>query len=168
MAGKVTFAASLFYKKRDPKPVSSPTSNWLWQSGTGRRSLQLDSSESCFSGSSEAETSSAAEAAAVLAVARGMGSDRLFFEPSRTSSLVDEAVKTERLQFKGNIAVELDSEDPFSDFRLSMEEVVSANGETKVQWLEEMLCWYLKMNAKSYQAIIVEAFLDLLLSLASS
>ncbi|KAG6522898.1 transcription repressor OFP13-like [Zingiber officinale] len=159
MAGKVTFIASLFYKKRDRNPVSSLTSN----------SLQLDSSDPCFPGSSEAETSSAAEAAAVLAVARGIRSDRLFFEPGRTRSLVDEeAVKTEKLQFKGNIAVELDSDDPFSDFRLSMEEVVLANGETKVQWLEEMLCWYLKMNAKSHQAIIVEAFLDLLLNLASS
>ncbi|KAG6506799.1 hypothetical protein ZIOFF_032129 [Zingiber officinale] len=124
MAGKVTLIASLFYKKRDHNPVSSLTSN----------SLQLDSSDSCFPGSSEAETSSAAEAAAVLAVARGMRSDRLFFEPGRTRSLVDEeAVETEKLQFKGNIAVELDSDDPFSDFRLSMEEVVLANGETKLK-----------------------------------
>ncbi|KAG6509756.1 transcription repressor OFP13-like [Zingiber officinale] len=191
MARKVAFA-SLFFKKRSD--ISSPpTSTWLWPSCKhpttdsfrkedkqcdGNEALyELDSSEPCFSGSSEAEctsfsseseTSSAAEAA-VLAVAHGKGSDRLFFEPGRASSLAEEAAEIEKLQqFKGNFATELDSEDPYLDFRLSMEEVVMANGEMKAQWLEEMLCWYLKMNAKSYHGIIVEAFLDLLLTLASS
>ncbi|XP_074581083.1 uncharacterized protein LOC141837604 [Curcuma longa] len=193
MARKVVFA-SLFFKKREHKPVSPPlTSNWLWpsckhpmtdsfrkedkQCDVNEALYELDSSEPCFSGSSEAEctsfsseseTSSAAAEAAVLAVAYGKGSNRLFFEPGRASSLAEEAAEIERLQFKGNFATELDSEDPYLDFRLSMEEVVMANGEMKVQWLEEMLCWYLKMNEKSYHGIIVEAFLDLLVTLASS
>ncbi|WOL17725.1 transcription repressor OFP13-like [Canna indica] len=195
--GKVAFT-SLFYRKRETSVSTPPTSwlwpsckypmthsfrkEGIQDSDTnevfdGLNSSHLDLSESCFFDSSEtdyksfssaSEASSTAAAEAVEAVAHGIKSDRLFFEPGSTSSIMEETAKAERLlPLKGSIAMELDSQDPYCDFRLSMEEVVMAHGVMEVEWLEKMLCWYLKMNAERYHGLILEAFLDLLLCLVS-
>ena len=74
-------------------------------------------------------------------------------EPS--SSLVEESV-----------AVAVDSEDPYGDFRASMEEMVAAHGLRGWDALEELLVWYLRINSKHNHALIVGAFVDLLVGLA--
>ncbi|XP_062183197.1 transcription repressor OFP13-like [Phragmites australis] len=77
-------------------------------------------------------------------------------EPSSTS-LVEESV-----------AVALDSEDPYRDFRASMEEMVAAHGLRNWAALQEMLLWYLRVNGKHNHVLIVGAFVDLLVGLATS
>ena len=73
-----------------------------------------------------------------------------------TSSLVEESV-----------AVAVDSEDPYGDFRASMEEMVAAHGLRGWEALEELLVWYLRINSKHNHALIVGAFVDLLVGLAT-
>jgi uncharacterized protein (TIGR01568 family) len=75
--------------------------------------------------------------------------------PSEPSSLVEESV-----------AVAVDSEDPYGDFRASMEEMVAAHGLRGWEALEELLVWYLRINGKHNHALIVGAFVDLLVGLA--
>ncbi|RLM68864.1 hypothetical protein C2845_PM17G02160 [Panicum miliaceum] len=77
--------------------------------------------------------------------------------PTPPTSLVEESV-----------AVALDSEDPFRDFRTSMEEMVAAHGLRDWAQLQEMLLWYLRINGKHNHALIVGAFVDLLVGLATS
>ncbi|XP_008798879.2 transcription repressor OFP13 [Phoenix dactylifera] len=104
----------------------------------------------------------------VEAVIRGLRSDRLFFEPCRTNSVVEEAAaKTGRVPFEGSVAMAIDSKDPYWDFKVSMEEMVVAHGVKDWGWLQEMLGWYLKLNGKRTHGFIVGAFVDLLLGLAS-
>ncbi|KAG2614936.1 uncharacterized protein DDB_G0271670-like [Panicum virgatum] len=69
---------------------------------------------------------------------------------------------------EGSVAVALDSGDPYGDFRASMEEMVSAHGLRDWAALEELLAWYLRINGKQHHHLIVDAFVDLLLGLASS
>ncbi|KAF3790547.1 Transcription repressor [Nymphaea thermarum] len=71
------------------------------------------------------------------------------------------------LPFKESLMMVLDSEDPYMDFRLSMEEMVEAYDLRDWGCLEEMLVWYLRVNGKSAHGYIVGAFVDLLLSLVS-
>lgn len=103
-------------------------------------------------------------------VIRGLRSDRLFFEPEETSSILVEANNKEEdasdssgsFLKSGVEMVTMDSRDPYVDFRKSMEEMVEANGIVN-DWegLEELLCWYLKVNVKSNHGYIVNAFVDL-------
>ncbi|KAL5204330.1 hypothetical protein ABZP36_009201 [Zizania latifolia] len=77
--------------------------------------------------------------------------------PAPPPSLVEESV-----------AVAVDSEDPYRDFRSSMEEMVAAHGLRGWDSLEELLVWYLRVNSKHNHALIVGAFVDLLISLAAA
>ncbi|XP_048573383.1 transcription repressor OFP13-like [Triticum urartu] len=77
-------------------------------------------------------------------------------EPIASTSLVEESV-----------AVAVDSEDPYGDFRASMEEMVAAHGLRGWEALEELLVWYLRINGKHNHALIVGAFVDLLVGLAA-
>ncbi|KAL5225712.1 hypothetical protein ABZP36_012351 [Zizania latifolia] len=77
--------------------------------------------------------------------------------PDKQSQLVEESV-----------AVAVDSEDPYRDFRASMEEMVAAHGLRDWEALEELLLWYLRVNCKHNHALIVGAFVDLLLGLTVS
>ncbi|KZV48971.1 Ovate family protein 13 [Dorcoceras hygrometricum] len=97
------------------------------------------------------------------AVIQGLKSSRLFFEPGETSSILEEA-KTH--VFPRAKILAMDSRDPFTDFRVSMEEMVEAHG-LKDDWdcLEELLSYYLRVNCKSNHGYIVGAFVDLLLHL---
>ncbi|KAJ3677928.1 hypothetical protein LUZ60_001731 [Juncus effusus] len=183
--------ASLFTKNRDP--------SWQWPSCNQPRtssfrdislsfinsnynktisSTYIDSTDSCFTQSStltesesfstESEPSDMAES-----VIHAVKSDRLFFEPGSTSSIVDQdqddssKCRSDESGLERNaIAVELQSEDPYKDFRRSMEEMVTANGVKDLDCLEEMLGWYLVVNPKNLHGIILGAFIDLLLGLA--
>lgn len=93
-------------------------------------------------------------------MAGGLKSERLFFEPG-TSSVLPSALE-------GSVAMEVESDDPYEDFKRSMEEMLVAHGATDWAWLEEMLRWYLKANGKSTHGVIVAAFMELLWSLIAS
>ncbi|CAL9046054.1 unnamed protein product, partial [Musa banksii] len=87
--------------------------------------------ESCLSNSSSGEWESFSDGDAVEAVIHGLrSSDRLFFEPGTTSSMVEEAAKSDvdGTPFEGSIAMAVDSEDPYRDFKQSMEEMLLAHG----------------------------------------
>ncbi|CAM0901823.1 unnamed protein product [Alopecurus aequalis] len=91
-------------------------------------------------------------------------SNRLFFEPEATSSIVKPAA------FVSATALAIDSADPYGDFRRSMEEMVlsyGTGGEDDWAWLEEMLGWYLRSNGKKTHGLIVGAFVDVLIALTS-
>ncbi|VAI03674.1 unnamed protein product [Triticum turgidum subsp. durum] len=62
-------------------------------------------------------------------------------EPLASTSLVEESV-----------AVAVDSEDPYGDFRASMEEMVAAHGLRGWEALEELLVWYLRINGSGSTA----------------
>ncbi|KAG8081914.1 hypothetical protein GUJ93_ZPchr0014g47053 [Zizania palustris] len=83
----------------------------------------------------------------------------------------EEAVATvfEAAGLKGGaVLLTVESDDPYGDFRASMAEMVAAHGLRDWEGLEELLSWYLKLNAKGVHGVIVGAFIDLLVSLASS
>ncbi|KAI3832581.1 hypothetical protein MKW98_002127 [Papaver atlanticum] len=106
-------------------------------------------------------------------VIRGLRSERLFFEPSTdTNSILEESkqisiTNDEDLRFKESVVMAMDSEDPYVDFRTSMEEMVEAHGLKDWDCLEELLSWYLKVNGKKNHGYIVSAFVDLLVSIAA-
>ena len=136
--------------------------------------VMLESSESFFTVSPESasfstnasENSSRREDSSIETVIRGLRSDRLFFEPDETSSILE--AKAETLPFKDSVVLSMESRDPYVDFRKSMEEMVEAHGVKDWEGLEELLCWYLRVNGKSNHGYIVGAFVDLLVSLALS
>ncbi|RLM73204.1 transcription repressor OFP13 [Panicum miliaceum] len=94
---------------------------------------------------------------------------RLFFEPDSTSSIVKkQRGAATAAAFDGATALAIESADPYGDFRRSMEEMVLSHGVNDWGWLEEMLGWYLRANGKKTHGLIVGAFVDLLVALASS
>uniref|UniRef100_A0A0E0KX18 Transcription repressor n=1 Tax=Oryza punctata TaxID=4537 RepID=A0A0E0KX18_ORYPU len=105
-------------------------------------------------------------------IIRGLRSSnrRLFFEPESTSSIVVKG-RAAAAAFDGATAMSIDSADPYGDFRRSMEEMVMSHmngGAHDWGWLEEMLGWYLRANGKKTHGLIVGAFVDLVVALASS
>ncbi|RZC21568.1 transcription repressor OFP13-like [Glycine soja] len=115
-------------------------------------------------------------------VIRGLRSDRLFFEPDETSSILEARppppppppspppppTTTTTLPFKDSVVMSVDSQDPYVDFRRSMEEMVEAQCVKDWEGLQELLCWYLKVNGKTNHGYIVGAFVDLLVASSSS
>ncbi|KAG6640643.1 transcription repressor OFP13-like [Carya illinoinensis] len=98
-------------------------------------------------------------------IIRGLQSERLFFKPGETSSILEEA-KEGSFPYKDSLILSMESQDPFVDFRKSMEEMVEAHGMKEWEGFEELLCWYLRLNGKSSHGYIVGAFVDLLVGLA--
>ncbi|KAL9317099.1 hypothetical protein ACSQ67_013616 [Phaseolus vulgaris] len=98
---------------------------------------------------------------------RGVRSERLFFEPGDTSSILEKA-KARGFPFKESVVLAMESEDPYEDFKRSMEEMVESHGVRDWEGLEELLTWYLKVNGRNNHGFIVGAFVDLLFSLAAS
>lgn len=124
-------------------------------------------SSDCASFSTASEDSGADPT--VEAVTRGLRSERLFFQPGKTSSILEEAKEEElaaEFPFKQSLVLSMDSQDPYLDFKRSMEEMVEAHGLKDWEGLEELLCWYLKVNGKTNHGYIVRAFVDLLVGLA--
>ncbi|RVW44451.1 hypothetical protein VitviT2T_012465 [Vitis vinifera] len=120
-----------------------------------------NSSESeSFSGSSEESGGECIET-----VIRGLRSERLFFEPGETSSILEEA-KGGGFPFKESVVLSMESEDPYVDFRRSMEEMAEAHGLKDWESLEELLSWYLRVNEKQNHGYIIGAFVDLLVTFA--
>lgn len=106
----------------------------------------------------------------VETVIRGLRSERLFFEPGETSSIMKDTKSVDthenEFPFKESLAMAVDSIDPYADFKKSMEEMVEAHGLKDWRCLEELLTCYLKVNSKSNHGYIVGAFVDLLVGLA--
>ncbi|KAL7611687.1 transcription repressor OFP15 [Lactuca sativa] len=103
-------------------------------------------------------------------VIRGLSSDRFFFKPGKTSSILEEAKPSEKekekvLPFKESVSMmEMESTDPFVDFKKSMQEMVDADEGLK-EWenLQELLSLYLALNEKINHGYIIRAFVDLML-----
>ncbi|GKC04632.1 transcription repressor OFP15-like protein [Tanacetum coccineum] len=104
-------------------------------------------------------------------VIKGLSSDRFFFNPGKTSSILEEAKPKEKdkykdvAPFKENVSMmEMESTDPFVDFKKSMQEMVEADEGLK-QWdnLQELLSMYLSLNDKINHGYIIRAFVDILL-----
>ncbi|KAJ8458187.1 hypothetical protein OPV22_031113 [Ensete ventricosum] len=189
MGKKLSLSSFLFRLRDAPKPSchfsSAAPPSWPWPSCRHPRtssfrdvdggaiyktvnSVYFDSTDSFFTRSSEEQESfsTASEDSDGDPVVRGLRSDRLFFCPGETSSILEEA-KTGELPFKDSVVLAMESEDPYRDFRLSMEEMVVAHGLRNWERLEELLVWYLRVNGKKTHGFIVGAFVDLLAGLAS-
>ncbi|QCE05136.1 Ovate protein family [Vigna unguiculata] len=100
-------------------------------------------------------------------VIRGLRSDRLFFEPDPTSSLWEAKLAT-LPPFKNSVVFSIDSTHPYVDFRKSMEDMVATHSVRDWEDLEDLLCWFLKVNAQNTHHYILHAFVDFLFSLALS
>ncbi|KAK7280519.1 hypothetical protein RJT34_25583 [Clitoria ternatea] len=125
------------------------------------------SSESAASISTESEDYCYCDGESLEVLVRGLRSERLFFEPGDTSSILEKA-KASGFPFKESVVLAMESEDPYEDFRRSMEEMVESHGVRDWEGLEELLSWYLKVNGKKNHGFIVGAFVDLLISMATS
>ncbi|XVF46974.1 hypothetical protein PTKIN_Ptkin03bG0071700 [Pterospermum kingtungense] len=132
------------------KPKSLTNSNSAL-ADTSRFIPALDSqSRRCFTAPKESEET--------LEMAnKALRSNRLFFEPGNTNSILEAA----RFPFNDCVALALETEDPYMDFRISMEEVVEACELKDQDHLQELLAWYLKMNIKKNHGFIVGAFIDM-------
>lgn len=115
---------------------------------------------------------------AIENVIRGVKSERLFFEPSETSSsIVGEpdmaadknkmnTTSEDELDLKSNfVVIEMETMDPFFEFKESMKEMVEAHGLENLDGLEELLNCYLRVNGKCNHGYILGAFVDLLVTL---
>ncbi|ESQ40387.1 hypothetical protein EUTSA_v10014455mg [Eutrema salsugineum] len=155
-------------------------------------SLEAETPESWFTNSSETashstESDQDLDAESLEVVVRGVvRSERLFFDPGVTSSILEEineksksgsdskskaAISVDTPPIEDiSVAVAMESEDPYGDFRRSMEEMVRSHGELAKDWqsLESMLAWYLRMNGRRSHGVIVSAFVDLLSGLSDS
>ncbi|KAG7569331.1 Ovate protein family C-terminal [Arabidopsis thaliana x Arabidopsis arenosa] len=98
-------------------------------------------------------------------------SERLIFESKgETNSILEEATskrEEEEDEEEGFMLISLESNDPYSDFKRSMEEMVEAHA-LHHDWksLEKLLLQFLKVNAKTSHRYIFAAFVDLLMNLA--
>ncbi|XP_039127160.1 transcription repressor OFP13-like [Dioscorea cayenensis subsp. rotundata] len=109
---------------------------------------------------------------------------RFFFSPSFSKSIMEEAKKEDDDEeegggeeeeegggnvlnglFKESLMMTMASDDPYQDFRTSMEEMVEAHGVKEWPHLQELLHCYLKLNEKKTHKVILLAFVDLLMQL---
>ncbi|KAM7258127.1 hypothetical protein ACFE04_013868 [Oxalis oulophora] len=127
-------------------------------------SLDTNSSESpSFSTEDSSTSTSNIETMINLGLLK---SERLFFEPGgESSSLLPKT--TPSSSFRGSVVLSLESQNPYVDFRKSIEEMVEAHGLRNWDGLEELLCWLLKANDKTSHGFIIGAFVDFLVSIAN-
>ncbi|KAJ0704805.1 putative transcription factor OFP family [Helianthus annuus] len=136
---------------------------------------------SYFTNSSEYYSPSiSTESDSVESIVRGARShERLFFEPDSTSCSILEGKGSGRqcssensengggLPYKESVAVVMETEDPYDDFKKSMKEMVEIHELKDWDCLEELLGWYLRMNDEDNHEFIVGAFFDLLAGINS-
>ncbi|CAJ1883873.1 unnamed protein product [Sphenostylis stenocarpa] len=207
--GKKMKLPSLLHKNSAPTTKTSSTS-WPWPSCHQPRTLSFraqndaafktinaayldtpESSHSFFTVSPDSGSFSTASEEdsrrpdSLETLIRHLPSDRLFFHPDQTSSILESKAGTSTpippetttttttaltttLPFKDSVVMSVESQDPYVDFRRSMEEMVEAQCVEDWEGLQELLCWYLKVNGKSNHGYIVGAFIDLLVALSST
>ncbi|XP_052175807.1 transcription repressor OFP15-like [Diospyros lotus] len=146
------------------------TVSWPWQSCGSYRTLSFRANSAnnyaTVEGPAE-EDDGEGSGESIEAVIRGLRSaERLFFEPGETSSITGEPKRGE-IPFKESVVVEMESENPFVDFKRSMEEMVEAQGLRESEFLEELLNWYLRFNDPNNHGYVIGAFVDLLVDLAA-
>ncbi|XP_065872075.1 transcription repressor OFP13 [Euphorbia lathyris] len=107
------------------------------------------------------------DGASLEVVVRSVRSERLFYEPDDTSSIVAKA-KDGGFRLEESVVMSMESEDPYGDFKRSIEEMVESHRIQDWDCLEELLGWYLKVNGKKNHGFIVEAFVDVLVGIAES
>ncbi|URD88872.1 ovate family protein 13 [Musa troglodytarum] len=103
-----------------------------------------------------------------------------FFSPCTTKSIMEEAkpetgiLKAQRTIkaalgkasfYEESITMSISSEDPYQDFRASMEEMVVAHELREWHSLQELLHCYLRLNERKNHKVIMLAFVDLLMQL---
>ncbi|OWM79045.1 transcription repressor OFP13-like [Punica granatum] len=95
---------------------------------------------------------------------RGLrSSERLFFEPGETRSILEELKRDCKFPLiKDSLVMSMESQDPYVDFRKSMEDMVRAYGLKEWEDLKGLLDWYLRVNGKANHGHILGAFVDLL------
>ncbi|XP_057978874.1 transcription repressor OFP13 [Malania oleifera] len=136
----------------------------------------VDTPESLFTNSSESascwmelEELCSGEESLEMIVRGGARAERLFFEPrGGTSSILEAAKAGGESPFGESVMLAMESEDPYGDFRRSMEEMVECHGLKDWEYLEQLLGCYLRMNGRNNHGFIVGAFIDLLFGLSSS
>ncbi|XP_019192403.1 PREDICTED: transcription repressor OFP13 [Ipomoea nil] len=144
-----------------------------------------DSPESWFTNTPESTSflTDHSEDSHLETIIRGVrSSERLFFEPGEqtTSSIImaDQSKEKTTIDgeeeeggespFKESVILAMESDDPYRDFKRSMQEMVeSYSGMKDWEWLQELLGWYLKMNGNGNHGFIVGAFVDLLIELSA-
>ncbi|TYI87100.1 hypothetical protein E1A91_D04G113100v1 [Gossypium mustelinum] len=146
-------------------------SSWSWPSCqqqprtlSFRAEVSATTPQSGFSTSSESPPCGCGDEYGgdpVETVVKGLRSDRLFFEPGESSSILEVTKPTsddddddDGLPFKGSVVLSMESRDPFVDFSKSMEEMVEAQGLKDWEGLEKLLCWYLKANGKALSLLL--------------
>ncbi|KAE8718985.1 putative Ovate family protein [Hibiscus syriacus] len=140
--------------------IQARSTSWPWPPCQQTRTLSFRADETPFEPVDDP----------VETVIQGLvRSERLFFDPGETSSILEEAKTTsddnDIAPFRKSVVMSMESRDPFADFRNSMGEIVEAQGLKDWENLDELLCWYLKANAKDSHGYIVAAFVDLLVEL---
>ncbi|ESW34945.1 hypothetical protein PHAVU_001G194000 [Phaseolus vulgaris] len=214
--GKKMKLPSLLHKNSHPNTTAKPSStSWPWPSCHQPRTLSFrapndvafktinpayldmpESSHSFFTVSPDSGSFSTASEEdsrrpdSLETLIRPLRSDRLFFQPDQTSSILESkagtsaptptekptatttekptAATTTTLPFEDSVVMSVESQDPYVDFLRSMEEMVEAQCVKDWDGLQELLCWYLKVNGKSNHGYIVGAFIDLLVTFSSS
>ncbi|KAL8094933.1 transcription repressor OFP13-like [Apium graveolens] len=144
-------------------------------SSTDSNSASESSRRHVFSTELDKEDFSSADA--IENVIRGVKSERLFFEPSETSSSIlgepnktadkNKSISTSENELYLNSTfdvIEMETKDPFLEFKESMKEMVEANEVKNLDGLEELLNCYLRVNRKCNHGYIIGAFVDLLVS----
>ncbi|XP_074310311.1 transcription repressor OFP13 [Silene latifolia] len=91
------------------------------------------------------------------------GSDVRKLTSSKTTQTRSSSNNINNVGYKESVAMCMESEDPYEDFKRSMEEMVESL-KVRDDWeeLEELLGWYLKVNGKKHHGYIISAFIDLL------
>lgn len=97
-------------------------------------------------------------------------SPRLFFSPSMTKSIMEEARTRGGTSnfFEESVVVVVASADPCTDFRASMAEMVEAHGLRGWEQLQELLRCYLRLNEEKDHGAVAMAFVDLVAGLMAS
>ncbi|KAI3793554.1 hypothetical protein L1987_36173 [Smallanthus sonchifolius] len=143
---------------------------WLWPStscNTHPKTLSFRATTS----SDQYSPTISTDDSALETIVRGARSERLFFQPDSTSSLLQVQHTAGQctsenmsggLPYKESVAVVMETNDPYDDFKKSMEEMVEMHDLKDWECLEELLGWYLTMNQKDNHEFIVGAFFDLL------
>ncbi|KAK6135931.1 hypothetical protein DH2020_030314 [Rehmannia glutinosa] len=146
--------------------------SWFTNSSSAASTFSADE----LSDNNNSNNNESSESSLEMIIRGVRSSERLFFEPGDTSSSIVKADEEESeknivsggvglLPFKESVALALESDDPYSDFKRSMAEMVESHGLKEWDCLEELLGWYLRMNGKNNHGFIVGAFVDLLVGM---
>ncbi|XP_042013138.1 transcription repressor OFP15-like [Salvia splendens] len=155
------FPFSFKFNEVASSPSLSSSSSWPWPScSTTPRTISFRADDQIATATPYESLCPDQESVIIS----GLRSERLFFEPGATSSILAEA-KTITDESESVAVVVMDSMNPFVDFRASIAEMVEACGGGVRDWefLEELLGWYLSVNDESNHGYIVGAFVDLLI-----